>query len=145
MRAATEIFAGVIQREPDHPGALAGLAAAALQVCAVSPAGWHWRAGLRRALPLAVAAAQGAPADPEICAVEAEIRAALGELEVARSLVSRLPPDHWRACLVRAVLYEASGDPLRGESALNAAIELGPPPVRPRLRERRAALAALWR
>lgn len=142
--AAAEIFGGGQPGETGSPEALAGLAASALQVCTVSPAGWHWRAGLRQALPLAIEAAQQAPSDPEICAIEAQIRAALGELDAVGERVAQLPADHWRACLARAVLYEARGDARRAESALNAAIELAPAPVRPRLQARHAAFVEVW-
>ncbi|MEQ1504015.1 MAG: hypothetical protein ABMB14_17365, partial [Myxococcota bacterium] len=80
------------------------------------------------------------PRDPDGDALRAEVALALGRFDDAREVVAALPADHWRACSVRAALYELDGDVDRAESAGVAAIHLAPPARRPALTRRLTAL-----
>jgi hypothetical protein len=100
----------------------------ALVLCAVRDR-LSWRGGLRRIEPLAAEL----PDDPEGGALRAELALALGRVDAAETQVGALPPDQWRACTVRARLYELRGDVERAESAWVAARSLAP-------RDRRAAI-----
>ena len=118
-------------------GAGARELAEVLALCEASAWCWYWRGGVRLLEPW-LGAHEGSGHDR--LAIEAEIRAALGELDAASSLLAHLPADHWRACVVRAVLYDARGDDARAESALVAARELGPSVMAERLEARLADL-----
>lgn len=106
----------------EHPPEAAAGLAAALDVCRVAMPCWYWRDGLRQVVPWASEVGDG----PDAVALVAELHAALGEIDVAERLLSGLPADHWRACVVRAILYDAAGDDERVEAALVAAHELAP-------------------
>ena len=90
-------------------------------LCAVDDV-FSWRAGLRRLEPLIARL----PDSDESHALRAEVALQLGEIERARQIVAGIAPDHWRACGVRAGLYELDGDVERAESARVAALLLAP-------------------
>ncbi|MEQ1565745.1 MAG: hypothetical protein ABMA64_08925 [Myxococcota bacterium] len=102
-----------------------------LLLCEVDP-DLSWRGGLRRLLP--AAARLGDTTDDR--ALRAELWWRLGRVDDARRACASLPPDHWRACAVRAGLYELAGDPERSDSAWVAAAQLAPPSERARLYRR---------
>jgi hypothetical protein len=108
--------------EPIDP---ADVVVRALALCAVDDV-FSWRAGLRRLDPLLARL----PDTDEGHALRAEVALQLGEIERARQLVAGAAPDHWRACGVRAALYELDGDVERAESARVAALLLAPGDVR---------------
>jgi hypothetical protein len=117
-----------------EPGALAAPEAAlerGLVLCAVDER-LSWRGGLARLTPLA----ERLPVDPDADALRAELALGLGQIDRARTLLEALPPDHWRACAVRARLYEIDGDVERADAAWVAARHLAP-------RDRRAGLSLL--
>lgn len=93
----------------------------ALVLCEVDN-GFSWRAGLRRLAPLIARL----PETGDARALRAEVALQLGEIEEARTLVAAAPADHWRACGVRAGIYELDGDVERAESAGVASLLLAP-------------------
>ena len=102
----------------------------ALAICAAD-GGFSWREGLRRVAPVVAQRPDGADGR----ALRAEVALQLGEVDAARALLDDAPADHWRACGVRAAIYELDGDVERAESAWVASVLLAPA-------ERRAAPAA---
>lgn len=123
-----EAVRALVARGPgDDPAAAA---AEALRTCCVAAPCWYWREGLRQVAGWAARASEAQPV-PDVLAVEAQLRAALGEIERAEELLAQLPADHWRGCVARAIVYEARGDVERAEAALVAAHELGPESERP--------------
>lgn len=117
-----ETRAALDQLRADPPSPPEGALAEALALCRVEEPCWYWRAGLREVAEWLDALGPGADA----VALHAEFRAALGELDAAEALLAEVPADHWRGCVVRAILYDAAGDDERMEAALVAAHELGP-------------------
>lgn len=97
-----------------------------LALCAVDRHLW-WRGGIRSLSPWL----EALPDSDDGRALRAIARARLGEIEEASALIVSLPGDHWRACLVRALLYEIAGDAERAESALVAALQLAPGAKKP--------------
>lgn len=99
-----------------------------LLLCEVHP-DLSWRGGLR--LLLQAAEHLGDTADDR--ALRAELWWKLGRIDEARGACASLPADHWRACGVRAGLYDLAGDHERSDSAWVAAAQLAPPSERSRL------------
>ena len=89
--------------------------------------GLPWRAWIRE-LP----ALDGAH-DADAHALAAERHVALGELHEAARQLGEVPPDHWRGCRVRAVLYAMRSDRERAQSARYAAWALAPEEAKPAL------------
>ncbi len=114
----------------------------ALHACSVDRFGWVWRDGAKRLQPLVARALEREPQSVDLRALRAQVLAHLGDLAGAKEMVDQLPPDHWRACFTRALLYDAAGDVTRTSNALVAALELAPQPPRPFLVEQLERFAA---